>query len=47
MGVIYDEKMLIKIPGKIKQEAEDKAERTGKTLSSYVRDLIVRDLKKE
>lgn len=46
MGVRYDGKMLIKIPAKMKEEAERKAEDKGLTLSSYVRELIIKDLKK-
>ena len=45
MGLRYDGKMLIKIPENIKEEARQKAANRGKTLSEYVRDLIVRDLK--
>lgn len=47
MGVRYDDTMLIKIPVTIKQSAMEKAEKDGKTLSSYVRDLIVKDIKKD
>lgn len=46
MGIRYDGKMLIKIPTNIKEEAEKKALNTGRTLSAYVRDLIVKDIKK-
>ena len=45
MGLRYDGKMLIKIPENIKEEARRKAESRGKTLSEYVRDLMVKDLK--
>ena len=45
MGLRYDGKMLIKIPKNIKEEARRKAESRGKTLSEYVRDLMVKDLK--
>ena len=47
MGIRYDSKMLIKIPTNIKEEAEQMALQTGKTLSAYVRDLIVKDIKKD
>lgn len=47
MGIRYDSKMLIKMQAKIKEQAEEKAESLGKTLSSYVRDLIVNDIKGE
>ena len=46
MGIRYDGKMLIKIPTNIKEEAEKRALDVGKTLSAYVRDLIVSDIKK-
>lgn len=46
MGIRYDSRMLIKIPTNIKEEAEKRALETGKTLSAYVRDLIVYDIKK-
>ena len=47
MGVIYDSSMFIKIPNKMKEDAEKKAEKMGKKLSSYIRDLIVNDLKQK
>lgn len=47
MGVIYDNTMLIKIPSRIKEEADKQAKKKGKTLSSYVRDLIVKDLEEK
>ncbi|MGN1327559.1 MAG: hypothetical protein ACI4VQ_05765 [Clostridia bacterium] len=45
MGLKYDGTMLIKIPEDIKEEARKKAESRGKTLSEYVRNLIVTDIK--
>lgn len=47
MKIKYDEKILMKIPAKIKEDAEEKARTNGKTLSSYIRDLIVKDLKEK
>ena len=46
MGIKYDGKILIKIPMNIKENAEKVAMEKGKTLSAYVRDLIVNDIKK-
>lgn len=46
MGIRYDGKMLIKIPTTMKEQAEKKAEKKGLTLSSYIRDLIIKDLKR-
>lgn len=46
MGIRYDSQIFIKIPTNIKEDAEKKALETGKTLSAYVRDLIVNDIKK-
>ena len=37
----------MKLPANMKEEAEKKAQLNGKTLSSYIRDLIVNDLKKK
>ena len=47
MGIRYDSQIFIKIPTNIKEEAEKMAIQTGKTLSAYVRDLIVKDIKKD
>lgn len=46
MGIRYDDQMLIKIQAHIKEEAEKRAEKTGRTLSQYVRELILKDMKK-
>lgn len=44
MGLKYNETLFIKIPENIKEVAKQRAEFRGKTLSEYVRDLIVRDI---
>lgn len=46
MGIRYDDQMLIKIQAQIKAEAEKRAEKTGRTLSQYIRELILKDIKK-
>ena len=46
MGIRYDDQMLIKIQAHIKAEAEKRAEKTGRTLSQYIRELILKDMKK-
>lgn len=43
---IYDDYMLIKISNETKAKATDRADRLDKTLSSYIRDLIIEDLVK-
>ena len=47
MGVKFNDKLFIKIPTSLKEEAEKRAEDKGLTLSSYIRDLINNDLKKK
>lgn len=47
MGIRYDCKLMIKATKTMKEEAEKRALETGKTLSAYVRDLIVNDIKKD
>ena len=46
MGIRYDTQVLIKMQSQIKAEAEKRAEKTGRTLSQYVRELILKDMKK-
>lgn len=41
---IYDDDMIIKLSHETKVRAANRAEELDKTLSSYVRDLIIEDL---
>jgi len=47
MGIRYDDKLFIKIPTTMKENAEKVAEEKGVTLSTYIRELINNDLKKK
>lgn len=46
MGVRYDSQIFIKIPKAIKEQVDKKADEESKTISDYIRSLIVKDLKK-
>lgn len=46
MGIKYDSQIFIKIPASIKEQAEEKAFSESKTISEYIRNLIVKDLKR-
>lgn len=41
---MYSENLMIKIPKELKDEAKKKAEQEYKTVSDYIRGLIIRDL---
>lgn len=46
MGIRYDYRLMINVTKEMKEEANKKAFENGQTLSTYIRDLIVKDLKK-
>lgn len=45
MKLNFDEKILIKLPKKMKDRAEEIALENGQSLSAYVRALIMKDIK--
>ena len=47
MGVTYSSLVTIKFIPEFKEEAEKAARARGKSLSAYIRDLIVNDIKRK
>lgn len=43
--VMYDEKLLIKLPKKMKQDIQEISEKNNQTVSEYLRGLIAKDIK--